>query len=306
MDSAWPDEWPFSRIKPFLDYLCIECGLADNTVKAYRQDLVCFAEYCLSHKQVAPESITPVFIQSYARHLSELQLATSSIARRLVGAKMFLRFHVLVGLLKKDVCSALETPKTWQRLPGVLSQRKTLDLIEAVDAQDPLFLRDRAILELLYATGIRASEAADLHVQDINFQVGYLRCLGKGNKERIVPVHDRALEAVDAYLNELRGRLVSPRPNDAGWLFLSRTGRRVNRTEIWRIVQRAVRRLGVAGTVSPHTLRHCFGSHMLQGGAGLRTVQEMLGHADVTTTQIYTHVDSQHLRAVHKKYHPRP
>ena len=296
--------WPIVQIRPFLDYLVIECGLAANTIAAYGRDLGRFAEYCRNEGLRRPEELTAVFVQDYARDLHQAHLAGASVARHLVSVKMFMRFHVLMGLLEKDVCAMLEAPKTWQRLPNVLSQQQTAELITAVDADEPLYMRDRALLELLYATGIRASEAAGLQISDINLQVGYLRCLGKGHKERIIPVHQLALDLVRQYLEELRPELVGQR--DCRALFVSRTGRPLNRIEVWRVVGRAARRAGMAGKVSPHTLRHCFGSHLLAGGAGLRSVQEMLGHADVATTQIYTHVDQEHLRGVHKKYHPRP
>ena len=296
--------WPIKQIEPFLNYLSVECGLADNTILAYRRDLKRFAAYCWEENITDPKQINPLALQNYARYLSGENLATASIARHLVAVRMFLRFHHLFGLLDHDVCAAMETPKTWQRLPRVLGKQQTIDLLNAVDPEDSLYLRNRALLELLYATGLRASEAANLNVDDINFQICYLRCLGKGNKERIVPIHHIALDCLQQYLQQLRPRLlgekICPR------LFISRTGRPLGRIEVWRIVRRTALRAGMSGKVTAHTLRHCFGTHLLQGGADLRSVQEMLGHADVTTTQIYTHVDQEHLRKIHKKYHPRP
>ena len=299
-----PDRWPFCQVSPFLNYLSLECGLAQNTILAYRRDLTRFGQYCHSQSLTRPQSVTPVLLQNFARFLFEAKLATSSIARHLSAVKMFLRFHLFIGLVEDDLCAVLESPKTWKRIPRVLSQEQTLDLITALDPQAPMFPRDRALLELLYATGMRASEIADLPVRDINFQVQYLRCLGKGRKERIIPVHQMALLVVETYLQELRPKLAGEKNHPQ--LFLSRTGRPLDRTGVWRIVHRAARVAGMSGAISPHTLRHCFGSHLLQGGADLRSVQEMLGHADVTTTQIYTHVDQQHLRNIHKQFHPRP
>ncbi|MBN1764996.1 MAG: site-specific tyrosine recombinase XerD [Sedimentisphaerales bacterium] len=304
MTPATSVTWPICQIEPFLDYLHIECGLADNTIESYRRDLKRFTRYCLENSTKDPTSITPLALQNYGRFLSGEKLCSASIARHLVTVRMFMRYHVLFRLVDIDVCTAMETPKTWQRLPKVLSQAQTLDLICAVDEEDPYYLRDRALLELLYATGMRASEAAGLNLDDLNFQIGYLRCFGKGNKERIIPVHKMCLEVLGHYLDELRPHLVGDKLVDT--VFVSRTGRALNRIEIWRIVRKAAVRAGMKGKISPHTLRHCFGSHLLQGGADLRSVQEMLGHADVTTTQIYTHVDQQHLRNIHKKYHPRP
>jgi len=304
MTSGITTNWPISQIEPFLNYLIVECGLADNTIKSYRRDLKRFTAYCIEHSIAGPAEITPVIIQGYARFLVSQKLATATIARHVVAVRMFLRFHLLFGLADKDVCSALETPKTWQLLPRVISQKQTTELVNAPDPKSPLYLRDRAILELLYATGIRATEAACITVKDINFQIGYLRCVGKGNKERIVPVHGLALNVIKQYITELRNTLTIHK--DCPQLFVSRTGRPLSRIEIWRIVRRSAMRAGLTGKITPHTLRHCFGTHLLQGGADLRTVQEMLGHADVTTTQIYTHIDHEQLRDVHKKYHPRP
>ena len=296
--------WPFTQIEPFLHYILVECGLAANTAEAYQRDLNRFSQFCASQGITEPTELTTVSLAQHAKELSEMHLSTASIARHLAAVRMFLRFQVLMGVTAENVCTALESPKTWRRLPGVLSRERTKDLITATDPASGLYLRDRALLELLYATGIRASEAAQLGVDDINFQVGYLRCLGKGNKERIVPVHSRALQAVRQYLEELRPRLIEGKRSAA--LFVSRRGEPLSRVEVWRIVRKTARLAGLTGKVSPHTLRHCFGSHLLQGGADLRSVQEMLGHADVTTTQIYTQVDQQYLRKVHKKYHPRP
>ena len=304
MQAVEESVWPLVQIEPFLHYLQIECGLANNTISAYRGDLVRFGGFCREIGLGEARQVTPLVVQKYARRLYERHLATSSIARQVVAVRMFMRFHLLNGMVDKDVCAVLDMPKTWRRLPSVLDQRRTIELIEAGDKEHPIYARNRALLELLYATGMRASEAADLGVKDINFQVGYVRCIGKGRKERIIPVHKTALAAVRDYMEKLRlellGRKEGPR------LFVSRTGRPLSRVDVWRIVRGAARAAGISGKVTPHTLRHCFGSHLLQGGADLRSVQEMLGHADVTTTQIYTHVDQQHLRRIHKKYHPRP
>ena len=296
--------WPLQQIEPFLNYLLTECGLAHNTILAYRRDLARFAQFCLDQRLTSPEHITPVILQAYARRLYLEQLASATIARHLVALRMFFRYHVLTGLTLRDVCAVLETPKTWQRIPGVLNRQRTNQLLDSIDPQHPMAPRDRALLELLYATGMRASEVAELKIPDINFQVGYLRCIGKGRRERIVPVHNLALDTLRQYLDTLRPQLA--RNPDTGHLFLSRTGRPLSRVDVWRIVRHAAHAAGITGRLTPHTLRHCFGSHLLQGGADLRTVQEILGHADVTTTQIYTHVDHDHLRSVHRKYHPRP
>jgi integrase/recombinase XerD len=298
--------WPRSEIERFLDYLTVECGLTNNTVITYRRNLKRFACYCLERGHDNPRQITPITLQQYAQRLHGESLVTASIAQHLVTIRMFLRFHLLSGLVDNDITSVMETPKTWRLLPRVLGRQKTAELILAVDPEDNLYLRDRALLELLYATGLRASEAANLIIADINFQVGYLRCLGKGNRERIVPIYERALESLRQYMEGLRCELLNGKADakTMKYLFLSRTGKRLSRVEIWRIVRKVALRAGLMGRVTPHTLRHCFGTHLLAGGADLRSVQEMLGHVDVSTTQIYTHVDQEHLRRVHKKYHP--
>jgi integrase/recombinase XerD len=298
-----PAKWPICKVKPFLDYLQIECGLSNNTVIAYRRDLSRFDTFCVKLKLCGPEKITPLFLQEFARWLVEEKLSTASIARHISALKMFLKFHLLYGLMTKDICAEMESPKTWQRIPRVLDKKRTAGLLEGVDDKSPYCLRDRALLELLYATGMRATEIADIAVGDINFQIGYLRCIGKGRKERIIPVNKTARTKVMDYLEKLRPTLLRKKNSTA--LFLSRTGEPLNRITVWRIVSRAAQMSGLIGKVSPHTLRHCFGSHLLQGGADLRSVQEMLGHADVTTTQIYTHVDQEHIRAMHKQFHPR-
>ncbi len=296
--------WPDSQIEPFMHYLRIECGLAANTIISYRRDLKKFDRYCRQNGLDAVDRISPLVVQEYARFLAEDKLSTASIARHLVSVRMFMRFHLLENLTTKDVCAALETPKTWQRVPRVLNKQSTLSLVESIDPASPMALRDRALLELLYATGMRASEVAGLKLEDVNFQIRFIRCFGKGNKERIIPFYELAQSVLEQYLRELRPKLTIKR--DPGTLFVSRTGRALDRIEVWRIVKKAAAVAGLIGKVTPHTLRHCFGSHLLQGGADLRTVQEMLGHADVTTTQIYTHVDQEYLRAIHKKFHPRP
>jgi integrase/recombinase XerD len=220
---------------------------------------------------------------------------------------MFLRYLVSTAQVSRDITDALDSPRRWQRLPHLLSREKTLSLLTGLDVDDVLYARDRALLELLYASGLRASESASLRVSDVNVRIGYLRCFGKGSKERIVPVGRPALDAIETYLAALRPKLVQLGGgviSDA--LFLSGRGHALDRTAVWRIVKRAARRAGLAGKVSPHTLRHSFATHLLAGGADLRAVQEMLGHVSIVTTQIYTHVDADRLKAVHKKFHPRP
>jgi integrase/recombinase XerD len=230
--------------------------------------------------------------------------AGSSIKRCLVAIRMFLRFARLTGLVENDLTELLESPKIWQKLPCVCSKQQVINLLNAPCPDEPFYLRDKAMLELLYATGIRASELACLKTSDLNLNIGYLRCLGKGNRERVIPVGKAAIAAAIEYLTNLRPRLV--RPFSADFLLLSRTGRPMSRIEIWRLVKKYAIRAGMPRNLTVHTLRHCFATHLLAGGADLRSIQEMLGHVDIATTQIYTHVDHERLKKIHKEFHPRP
>jgi integrase/recombinase XerD len=317
---------PLGRlVKDFLDYLRIEAGLADNTILGYGRDMRSFLEYCKSNKISDVKHIRPLHIQHYLRVLAKNEQSESSMKRCLVAIRMFLRFGKLTGLVEDDFASILEGPKLWQRLPVVCSKEQVIRLLESPDPSERFYFRDKAILELLYATGLRASELSALKQSDLNLDIGYLRCFGKGNRERVVPVGKTAIAAVKEYLRELRPNLVKPFSGEC--LFLSRTGRGLSRIEIWRLVRKYACRAGLrkdqlhgfdgrgslgksrkgkTKALSAHTLRHCFASHLLAGGADLRSVQEMLGHVDICTTQIYTHVDQERLREMHKKYHPRP
>jgi integrase/recombinase XerD len=216
---------------------------------------------------------------------------------------MLLRYGKLNGWVQDDYSSQMDTPKIWQRLPRICSRDQVMNLIQSPCEEDAYCLRDRALLELLYATGMRASEVAGLTLQDLNLKIGYLRCFGKGSRERVVPLGRAAIAAVQIYLNDQRPELLGPKSE--GYVLLSRTGRPLGRIEIWRLVKKYAVRAGMPRSISPHTLRHCFATHLLSGGADLRSVQEMLGHVDIATTQIYTHVDQDRLRSVHRQFHPR-
>ena len=288
----------------FLDYLVVEAGLSQNTILAYGRDLRDFSCFCQSNGIHGIEQVSPPVVQKYLCEQTYHQKSENSAKRALVAIRMLLRFAKLTGLIEDDGAHMLEAPKTWQRLPVVCNKQQVAKLLAAPQPEERFYLRDKAILELLYATGVRASELAGLKTSDVNFDVGYLRCLGKGNKERIIPVGSAAIEATRAYLRDLRPRLAS---TDSGaYLLLSRTGRPLTRIEIWRFVKKYAIRAGMPRNLTVHTLRHCFATHLLSGGADLRSVQEMLGHVDVGTTQIYTHVDHERLRRIHKEFHPRP
>ena len=299
------DELPLGRlVRDFLSYLTVEGGLSDNTIQGYGRDLRAFLEYCKAGKIVALKQITPALIQKYMITLAKGDRAEASAKRALVAIRMFLRFGKLNGLVEDDFTGILEGPKLWQRLPTICSKKQVVDLLEAPSSKEKYYLRDKAMLELLYATGVRASEVAGLKISDLNLDVGYLRCIGKGSRERVIPLGKVAAAATLEYLKNMRPKLAKSFSGD--FLLLSRTGRPMGRIEVWRLIKRYAARAGMPRNLTVHTLRHCFATHLLAGGADLRSVQEMLGHVDISTTQIYTHVDNERLREIHRKYHPRP
>ncbi len=289
-------------VKRFLDYLFVECGLAGNTVAAYQADLCEFWNNAAENGDL-PVTLDIEDVQNHLIGLRRRGLSTASIARHLAAIKMFLRFHHQSGLLRRDVASLIEMPKKWSRLPETARYEDIEALLNAPGESDEFFHRDKAILELLYATGMRVSELAGLTLENLNLDVGYLRCFGKGSRERIIPVGRSAIRALNAYLRKLRPALESA--GSGRHVFLSRTGRPMDRSNLWRIVRKYAERAGIAKSFHPHVLRHSFATHMLGGGADLRVVQELLGHADLTTTQIYLHVDESHLKQVHQQFHPR-
>lgn len=296
-------DWP-RLLQRFIEYLVSECGLAANTIEAYQRDLREFLEELHARDICAADRVDALVVRGYLVRLSERRLALSSIARHLVSVKMFLRFLYYAGVLSTDVTAMLETPKKWRKLPATIGKPQIEALLATPQPGEPFYARDRAILELLYASGLRVSELAGLKISDVNLAVGYVRCRGKGGRERIVPMGRHAIDAIQEYLRTLRGVLTESLHNNEA-LFVSRTGRPMDRTNIWRLVSKAAAAAGIRSPVGPHTLRHCFATHLLEGGADLRIVQELLGHADVSTTQIYTHVDSSRLKFVHQRCHPR-
>ena len=291
-----------AHLEAFLDYLQVECGLAVNTRKAYKRDLTRF----LGYFNAPLEKLTARRIEGFLRYCRDAGLAVSSSARALAAVRTFCKYLVIQGVLKLDISAGLEAPKKWNRLPTILDAGGVDELLAAPNEETDRFaLRDRAILTLLYATGMRAAEITGLKLCDVNFNLGVVRVLGKGNKERIVPAAAKALEVAGAYIETARCEQVGGESKPTAPVFLSHTGKPLGREDIFRIVRKYVRRVGLRGNVSPHTLRHCFATQLLARGADLRSVQEMLGHADISTTQIYTHVDSSRLKALHKKFHPR-
>jgi integrase/recombinase XerD len=294
---------PAIHLPAFLNYLQSECGMSANTLAAYRTDLVQFFAWFDKH---GPGSIFKVDLKVLARFLDHLHrrgLASTSIARHLVSLKMFFRYLVLDGILAESAVELLSSPKLWQHLPKVVSPETVDRILAAPMPEDRYPLRDRALLCFLYATGCRASEATGVRLHDVHLDEGFARCVGKGNKERMVNLNPVARAAIEVYLKYERLRLVFRGESDR--LFVSRRGTPLSRIMIWNLVKKYAARAGAGADVSPHTMRHSFATHMLAGGAEIRALQEMLGHASVQTTQIYTHVEHSRLKAVHKRCHPR-
>jgi len=278
--------------------------MSRNTIRAYRSDLLQFFEWFTVDGPARVSAVELTHLSDYLRHLHERRLAASSIARHLVSVKMFFRFLVLEGVLAESKVELLSSPKLWQRLPKVLSPETVDRLLDApTKGVDRFPLRDRALLAVMYATGCRASEVSGLQLKDLNLSEGVCRCLGKGNKERLVAFSPRAVSAVEAYLQHERPAFV--RREDNGYLFLTRIGNSMSRIMVWHLVKKYAGRVGCSREVSPHTLRHSFATHMLAGGAEIRALQELLGHASISTTQVYTQVEHSRLKAVHQTCHPR-
>ena len=286
----------------FVAYVAGECHLAENTVAAYRRDLEHFFAW-LHGRSISALSIRD--LADYVGWLHARELAPASIARHIVSLKVFFRYLQLENALGDNLAELLGSQKLWERVPKVLSSEQIDRLFAAPVKTDPCWRRDRALLELLYATGCRASELSNLRLRDVHLDEGFCICHGKGDKQRVVPLGARAVAAVRTYLEHERPGLARRSPSTADLVILSYRGRRLRRERIWELLKRYALRVGVPPEVSPHTLRHSFATHLLAGGADLRQVQEMLGHASIATTQMYTHVDPSRLRAVHKKFHPR-
>jgi integrase/recombinase XerD len=296
-------------LKRFLVHLASERGLAENTLLGYRRDLENLDDY-FDERRVTFTTASADDYVAYLHGQRRVKKSTKTVARRIAAIRVFLRFLSGEGHDVDKILQQIERPKPERSLPKVLGRAQVDALIAAPNPKSPLFARDVAILELLYACGLRASELCDLKVRDVNFQVGCVRVMGKGRKERIVPLGRAAAEAITRYLGECRGKLERVGGVDADRrserLFLSRSGKPMERIGLWMIVEKYGRRSGILKHISPHTLRHCFASHLLGGGADLRVVQELLGHSDIQTTQIYTHVDQTRLKEIHRKYHNRP
>jgi integrase/recombinase XerD len=291
-------------IGPFLHYLMSECGVSPHTLAAYRADLMKFVAWRKAHAPGPLARLDVGDLAGYVDFLTASGLAPSSVGRHLASLSTFFRFLIFEGRLAENVAKLLLAPPVWDRLPTVLGPAAVERLLSTPCATTRVGRRDRAALETLYATGCRASEVVALRPRDLDLEAGLARCVGKGDKERIVPLGSRARSALIEYLERDRAALVRRHPETATVL-VARSGRPLSRVGLWRIVKTHARAAGLPQAVSPHTLRHSFATHLLAGGADLRAVQEMLGHASIATTQIYTRVELSRLRAVHAQFHPR-
>lgn len=291
-------------IEQFLNYLSVDRGLATNTISAYRSDLISFIAH-LKNKQVRSiDAVKKIDLTDYLMHLKDSGLAPNSISRKLAAIKTFYKFLVNEKYVKENVAGFLESPKLWKMLPDILNVDEVDKLINAPNGRNWRGMRDKASLELIYATGMRVSELVGLKISDLNMDVGFVRCIGKGSKERIIPFGRSAKDAINKYLGKSRARFEKKGSLDKS-LFLTRLGRGMSRQSFWKIIKHYARQAGIKKKISPHMLRHSFATHLLERGADLRIVQEMLGHSDIATTQIYTHINKERLKAIHHKYHPR-
>jgi len=290
------------RLEQFRDYLALEAGNSRHTVDNYLRDVRRLATYAAGQGARGPDQVTAGQLREFIYFLKDLGLAPATIRRQISALRTYFRFLVGEGHAARDPSERLETPKQWRTLPAVLTVAEVEKLLEPA-SEEPLAMRDRALLEFAYATGARVSEVVGVKLQDLVYEEGLVRVFGKGAKERVVPIGRRALGAVALYAREVRPSL--DRGKGKGVLFLNARGTPLSRVGAWGIIKQAAKRAGLTKRVTPHTLRHTFATHLLEGGADLRAVQEMLGHADLSTTQLYTHVDRDYLRTVHKQFHPR-
>jgi integrase/recombinase XerD len=291
-------------VESFLNYLIVECGLSENTIKGYRGDLRNFSNYLQGKGITHFEDLRPKMIVNFIENEKHRGLSENSISRSLVTVKMLYKYMLTDGMISVNPMSSVNTIKLQKHLPEVLHYNAIEEMLRAPDCNDKLGIRDKAMLELMYATGARVSEVASIKVSWINFDYGFIRCQGKGSKQRIVPLGTEAAKSIKRYLQEVRPLLVKTE-DDEPLLFLSRTGKKLRRENIWSIVKKYAIKVGIRQNISPHTLRHSFATHLLEGGADLRSVQEMLGHSNISTTQIYTHIDRKYLKSIHQKFHPR-
>ena len=290
-------------LESFLNHISLERGLSINTRKAYADDIRQFLDE-LTRKGIT--SLNPVSRKQILDHLMAMKargMSTNSISRHLVSIKVFFRYLQQEGLLDRNVTDTMDSPRLWKILPDTLSEKEVDLLLAAPDLRKPLGVRDRAMLELFYASGLRVSELANLLLPDLHIDDGYIRCIGKGRKERVIPVGKESVRQLIRYLEEIRP-LLCENPHEQHVFVSSREGG-LCRQRLWQIIKKYAKEAGIMKNVTPHTLRHSFASHLLDNGAPLRVIQEMLGHVDIATTQIYTHVNPERLKSIHQQFHPR-
>jgi len=294
-----------AAISSYLTHVQVEKGLASNTLSAYRRDMAKFEDFAKKRK-LALNAVKRDDLVDFLASLYRQKLESKTVARHLVTLRNFFRYAQVQELISEDPTTHLESPKIRRSLPGYLRLEEVEKLLELPDQKTPLGLRDRAMLEVLYSTGLRVSELTSLRVTDLDMKVGCVRCIGKGDKERIVPVGRKALGIVERYLRDGRTALIGPGRGSAGaFLFVNRRGGRISRVGVWKIFSAYGRKAGLRVPLTPHMLRHSFATHLLERGADLRSVQLMLGHSDISTTQIYTHVVEERLKQIYKAHHPR-
>jgi integrase/recombinase XerD len=296
------------HIKNFVSYLKLERSLSSNSIDAYSRDIVKLNQFMdLRYPSVSPLKISIGHLQSFLEFLNELGMSAYSQARILSGVKAFYKYLLYEELIENDPTALLEGPKLGRKLPDTLSFAEIELIFNAIDLSTPEGARNRAMLEILYSSGLRVSELVDLRLANVHTDVGFLRVVGKGNKERLVPIGREALRFLTIYIEEVRGKSPhkSPQKGFESYAFLNRNGRKLSRVMVFTVIKNLVASIGLKKTVSPHTFRHSFATHLIEGGADLRAVQEMLGHESITTTEIYTHLDRDYLRQVVREFHPR-
>ena len=291
-------------IDSFLDYLSVERALAKNTILAYRADLNFYLDFIEQRKIAVLSKVTKNDIVEFMLFQKTQGLSPVSISRRLAAIRMFHRFLARERVLKSDPTTLIDSLKLWKKIPDTLSLNEVETLISQPDLRDYQGARDKAILETLYATGMRVSELSNLKTNNVNLDIGFLRCIGKGNKERVIPLGKKAIHSINRYLEFSRPHFLKQKTSEV--LFISRSGGKLSRQSVWKLVKRYAAEAKIKKSIKVHTLRHSFATHLLERGADLRSVQEMLGHSNISTTQIYTHIDKERLKTIHKMFHPRP
>lgn len=289
-------------IEAFFDYLNVERGLAQNSIKSYKADLEKYKKYLNKLNINDPRKIKREDITEFTFSLRKT-LAVGTISRILSSVKNFHQFLLREKIISNDPSSLIEAPKLDKKIPSFLSPEEVLKVLKSPNLKRNQGLRARTILEIMYASGLRVSELVELKTQDVNLEVGFIKCRGKGSKERIIPLGNAANHFIKRYIEEVRPKLLKEK--QSAYLFLAQGGHRLSRQSVWKIIKSIVKKAKIKKKVSPHTLRHSFATHLLEGGADLRSVQEMLGHANITTTQIYTHINQKRLKKIHSQFHPR-